>query len=96
MTQPSPQSPRRRTPAFRPRFTIGLLYLVGFFFLFSFLQVLPELVLLLSDMPAGPAQEQAASAIAREGTNPLLSALLSLVATLLGSHYEVLPGMRAG
>lgn len=86
--------PRRRPPPFRPRFTIGVLYLVGFFFLFSFLQVLPELIGLLRDMQPGPEQQAEAERVAREGSSPLIALLLSVAATSLGSYLKVLPGMR--
>jgi len=95
MSQPD-LPPRRRTPAFRPRFTTGIIYLVVFFVLFEFLQVLPDLVDLLSSMEPGPAQEQAATEIMRDGSSPLLSLVLSLAMTSLGSYYQVLPGMREG
>jgi len=85
----------RRPPPFRPRFSIGILYLTLFFFLFSFLQVLPDLIALL-DMPAGPDQERAALEAARKASNPLAALLLSLFATSLGSYYRVLPGMKVG
>ncbi len=90
---PEPKIPRRTPPPFRPRFTIGIFYLVVFFFLFAFLQVLPDLIALLG-RPPGPEQEEAARQAARSGTNPLLSALLALVATSLGSYYQILPGMK--
>ena len=88
--------PRRRSPTFRPRFTIGIFYLALFFLLFSFLQVLPELVDLLGSMPPGPGQEQAAAEIMKNGSSPLISLVLSLAFTSLGSYYQVLPGMREG
>jgi len=95
----SEKHPTRRTgsaPSFRPRFTIGLFYLVTFFFLFSFLQILPDLIGLLSEMEPGPAQERAASQLAREGVSPLTSILLSVAVTSLGSYLQILPGMREG
>lgn len=104
MPSPNPSSPgprrndavpRRSPPPFRPRFTLGILYLAVFFVLFSFLQVLPELIELLGTMQPGPAQEQAAQSAMREGSSPLVSLVLSLAATSLGTYYEVLPGMRA-
>lgn len=64
-----------------------------FFFLFAFLQILPDLVALLG-RPPGPEQEEAARQAARSGTSPLASALLALIATSLGSYYRILPGMR--
>jgi hypothetical protein len=97
MSTPSP-SPhgnpkRRRPPAFRPRFTIGVFYLVVFFFLFSLLQVLPDLIALL-EMPPGPEQEVAAREAAHQASDPLTASILSLIATSLGSFYRILPGMR--
>ena len=96
MSEPSPPAPRRRPPAFRPRFTVGLFYLVVFFFLFSLLQVLPDLLALLASMPPGAEQQRAAQETARSGANPLAAAILSLLTTALGSHFQVLPGMREG
>jgi hypothetical protein len=90
------ESRRGRAATFRPRFTIGVFYLVVFFFLFSFIQVLPDLIGVLTEMPTGPAQQQAAERVARDGSSPLTSAVLSLVATSLGSYFELLPGMREG
>ncbi len=90
----SPPSPA--PPPFRPRFTIGLFYLVVFFFLFSFLQVLPGLIEVLSSMPPGPEQEREAARVARQSVRPLASVALSLGATSLGSYFRVLPGMRVG
>ena len=88
-----PSGGGRKPPPFRPRFSIGILYLVAFFFLFSFLQVLPDLVALL-EMPPGPNQELAAREAAQAATNPLASLLLAVLATALGSYYSVLPGMK--
>ena len=93
-TPPRSGIPRRNPPPFRPRFTIGFFYLVVFFFLFAFLQILPDLIALL-DRPPGPEQEEAALQAARSGTSPLASALLALIATSLGSYYRILPGIRA-
>ena len=91
----SERNPGRRPPPFRPRFSIGIFYLILFFFVFSFLQVLPELLALL-EMPPGAEQEQAALEAARESSSPLTALLLSLAATSLGSYYQVLPGMKVG
>ena len=91
-TPPRATPPRRRPAPFRPRFSIGILYLVAFFFLICFLQVLPELVDLLALEP-GEDQQQRAEAITRETIDPLLSLLFALAATSLGAYYQVLPGM---
>lgn len=70
--------------------------MVGFFILFSFLQVLPDLIAILSEMQPGPAQQREAERVAREGSSPIVSLALSLAATSLGSYLKVLPGMRVG
>ncbi|MBW2229558.1 MAG: hypothetical protein JRG92_03170 [Deltaproteobacteria bacterium] len=87
---------RRRPPSFKPRGTIGLLYIVVFFFLFSFLQVLPDLIDLLSEMPPGPAQEEAAKRAAEQQVNVLVSVALAIGATALGAWLRILPGLREG
>jgi len=94
MSKSGARPPRRNPPPFRPRFTIGLAYLVAFFLLFCFLQVLPDLMALIETVPPGPEQEAAATQIMRERVNLLLAVVLSLGATSLGSYYSVLPGMR--
>ena len=86
------QSTRNHRQRFRPRFTIGILYLAGFFFFFAFLQILPDLIQLL-ELPPGPDQEMAAKELARRKSNPLLSLLLSVAATSAGAYYEFLPGL---
>lgn len=90
---PEPKPANRRPPPFRPRFTIGIFYLVVFFFLFSFLQILPDLIALL-EMPPGPDQKAAAAEAARLHSSPLVASLLALFATSIGSYYRVLPGMK--
>ena len=91
---------RRRAPSFRARGTIGLFYVAGFFFLFSLLQVLPEMIELLGDVPINPAEEraleQAAQDAAHQGVNVYVSIALALGATGLGAWFQVLPGVREG
>jgi len=87
------KQPIRKPPPFRPRFTIGIFYLVVFFFLFSFLQILPDLIALLG-MPPGQDQQAAAAEAARRNSNPLAASLLALLATSILSYYRVLPGMK--
>lgn len=94
MPETSTPPRRRRPPGFRPSFTLSLLYVAGFFFVYAFLMVLPQLLDLLSSMPPGPEQEQAARRIAHEGAHPLAAFLLSLATTALATHFQVLPGMR--
>jgi hypothetical protein len=70
------------------------LYVVAFFFVFSFLQVLPDLIGLLGAMPEGPAQEEAAKQVAEQNVNVYVSFALALGATVLGAWLRVLPGLR--
>ncbi len=83
-------------PVFQPRFTLMLLYLALFFFLFAFLLILPDLLDVLASMPPGPDQERAATEVARRAmagkTIPVF--LMALAAAGVGAYYRVLPGMR--
>ena len=93
---PNPErNGQRPSYKFRPRFTIGILYLAVFFFFFAFLQILPDLIRLL-ELPPGPEQEAAARELARQKSNPLLSIILSVAATGVGAYYEILPGLKEG
>ena len=87
---------RRRAPAFRPSFTLALLYLGAFFVLFAFLLILPDLLAVLRDIPPGPEQEQMAREVARQAAKPrLLWAVgLALGAVGLGAYLQVLPGLK--
>lgn len=87
---------RARVPGFQPRFTLMLLYLAVFFFAFSLLLVLPDLLKLLSTMPPGPEQQAAAREAARRAMagRALPIFLLSLAAAGVGGYYRILPGMR--
>ena len=87
---------RRRAPAFRPSFTLALVYLVGFFFAFAFLLILPELLTVLRDVPAGPEQQAMAEQVAQQALAPRLSwaVLLALAAVGLGAYLQVLPGLK--
>ena len=86
----------RRPPAFRPHFTLGLVYLVVFFIIFALLLILPSLLDVLAQVPPGPQQEQAAYEIAREGARPRVytAIALSVATVVLGTYYRILPGMK--
>ena len=86
----------RRPPAFRPHFTLGLIYLVVFFMLFAIVLILPSLLEVLARVPPGPEQEQAAYEIAREVARPRLygAMALSVATVVLGTYYQILPGMK--
>ncbi len=96
MSSPRPPSPPRRAPAFRPRFTIGILYLVLFAAVFMVLMSLPGL---LEVLEAGGDEETLtlrAAEVTRANARPYAALALSLLVTGLGAYYEVLPGLREG
>lgn len=80
----------------RPRFTLGLLYLFGFFFLFCLILVLPALWQVLHAMPPGPEQEAAAREAAREAARGKLGLAFALAtaATGIGMYRGWLPGTQ--
>ena len=86
----------RRPPAFRPKFTVALIYLAVLFILFALLLILPSLLEVLAEVPPGPEQEKIAYEVARGVAGPRLysAAALSIATVILGSYYKVLPGMR--
>ncbi len=88
---------RKVGTTFQPRFTLGILYLFGFFSVYCLLLIAPSLLEVLETVPTGPEQQQAAEEVAREVMRPRLwiAVLLSAMSTVLGAHYRVLPGMRA-
>ena len=94
---PPRRDPRTRpAPVFRPRFSLGLLYLVGFFFLYALILVLPALTDILAQVPPGPEQEELARQASQKAIRPLLPVAggLALVSTLVGAHFQILPGLR--
>jgi len=100
MARPPPeQRPpyyRKVGASFQPRFTLGILYLFGFFFLYCLLLVAPSLLEVLDTVPTGPEQQEAAERVAREVIRPRLwlAVVLAASTTVLGSHFRLLPGMR--
>jgi hypothetical protein len=81
----------------RPRFTLGMLYLFGFFFLFCLVLVLPALFEVFRSMPPGPEQQQAAHEAAREAAGGKLGLAFALAtaATGIGMFRGWLPGTQA-
>ena len=75
---------------------MAVLYVGGFFVVFAFLLILPELLAVLRDVPPGPEQERIAHEVAQRAAGPrLLWALgLALAALGLGSYLQVLPGLK--
>lgn len=80
----------------RPRFTLAMLYLFGFFFLFCLILVAPALWEVLVSMPPGPEQEAAAREAAREAARGRLTMAFALAtaATGIGMYRGWLPGTR--
>ncbi len=92
MSAPPPSRPQ----PFQPRFTVGLFYLAGFFFLYCLALIAPALWQVLQTVAPGPEQEQAAADAARKAIRGrlLLALLAALVTTALGGKAGWLPGMR--
>ena len=90
--------PPRGGAAFRPRFTLTILYFFAFLLLFSAALVAPALLAVLHGMPPGPEQEAAAREAARVALGPRLpiAALAALATTAVGVVARVLPGFRGG
>ncbi len=98
---PEPRLPRR-TPVFKPRFTIVLLYVAGFFLLYAMLFALPDLVAGARELGPGPeeltpeemarAQQIASNALA--GGKVLIALVASLATVGIGIWRNVLPGVR--
>jgi len=95
-------SRRSRRPAFRPRFTLTLLYLAFFFVLFAMILALPDLLEGARNLGPGPKEltpEELARARdmtrdALQGGRLLVALALAVIATGLGSYARVLPGLR--
>ena len=88
--------PRRRPPAFQPRFILSLLYLMGFFVAYCLVLIAPELVEVFNTVPTGPEQERAAERAAREAIAPRLPIAIGLSILTLGvaGYNQRLPGLR--
>ena len=88
-----------RAPPFRPRFTLTLLYLAGFFLLYALLLVAPDLAPLLGsagqELPPEELQARAQEVAQHAMRGKVLFALLASLATVgLGTWRRILPGMR--
>jgi hypothetical protein len=91
-----------RTPIFRPRFTLVLLYVALFFLLYALLFALPDLIAGYRALPPEPGEltpEEMAHAqeIARQavGGGKVLIALVASLATVgVGIWRGALPGVR--
>jgi hypothetical protein len=98
MSEPKSYYRPVRGSTFQPRFTLSLFYLVGFFFAFALILVVPQLLDAFQQLPPGTEEEQLAVAreVASEAIRPRLwlAIAASVAATALGIHFDVLPGMR--
>jgi hypothetical protein len=89
--------PRRRPPqVFRPQFTLSLLYVFAFFFLFCLMIVAPALYEVWQTMPPGPEQEAAAERAARTamGSRSYVALFAAVAVTAVGAYARALPGLR--
>jgi len=90
-------APRRRpAPLPKPRFTLAILYVLGFFFAYCFALAGPALWEVLQTVPPGPEQEEMASRAAKEAVQSRLwIAFAAAVATTgVGMAKGLLPGTR--
>ena len=73
-----------------------MVYLVGFFVLFTLLLILPELLRVLADVPPGPEQQKIAEQVARDAARPRIvyALVMALGALGIGSYLRLLPGLR--
>ena len=87
--------PRRRPPVVpRPFFTLAIVYIFVFFFLYAMALVAPALLEVLRTMPPGPEQQAAAERAAYEAASGRvgLAFLLALGTVVLGVWSKKLPG----
>ena len=97
----APLRPRRPPVAFRPRFTLLVLYFAAFFVFFCFLLALPDLLAAARALPAGEgpltdAEREAGARVAAEALRGKLPLALLATATALGLGVwsRALPGVR--
>jgi hypothetical protein len=93
--------PRRRAQSnFTPRFTLSLIYLFGFFFLYCLFGIGPALLEAYANLPPGideATAEQIAAKVAQQAVQPrlLLAFIASVFTVTLGAHFKLLPGLKA-
>lgn len=83
-------------PRFAPRFTLGLVYVFVFFFVYCIVFALPELAKVANSGTPGPEMQELAKQAAYGSTRARLPyALVGAIATVAAAAYaRVLPGMR--
>jgi hypothetical protein len=98
----APPAPHRAPPRFQLRFTLGLLYLFGFWFLYCMLIVAPPLWELWQTLPPQAQNDElalrAAAERAQQAVQPrlLLALAAAAVTTALLSYARLLPGTGRG
>ncbi|MEB2345888.1 MAG: hypothetical protein OZ948_14250 [Deltaproteobacteria bacterium] len=99
--RPPPHRPRPAAPAFRPQFTLLLLYFFGLLLFFALLLALPALLEAFRALPPheGPltdAERALAADVAREALHGRLpyAVIAALLALGLGIWTRSLPGLR--
>ncbi|MBW2313634.1 MAG: hypothetical protein JRH10_05525 [Deltaproteobacteria bacterium] len=93
----SSPAPNRRPPAMpRPFFTLAIVYIFGFFFVYALALVAPALLEVMRELPPGPEQQAAAERAAFEAASGKigLAFVLSLATVVLGVWSQKLPGFR--
>lgn len=100
-TKPTPPPVRRRPVTFRPRTTLMVLYLFGFFVLFAFLMVAPALIEGAQELGPGPAElteeeRERAAQIGYEAFRGKFywAVLASVLCVAAGAWTQRLPGLR--
>lgn len=81
----------------RPFFTLAIVYIFAFFFLYTVAMVAPALLEVMRELPPGPEQQAAAERAAFEAARGRigLAFILSLATVVLGVWSQKLPGFRA-
>ncbi len=97
MSATPPHPTRSPRPAFQPRFTIGLFYLVAFFMLYGLVLAAPALIEVANTVPPGPEQQAIAKQAAKEAVQSRLwmAGVAAVVTVALGIRAGVLPGTRS-
>ena len=76
---------------------MSLIYLLLFFFGFSFLLIAPAQLEVLRTVPPGPEQEEAAAAASQAALHgkPWIALAAALFVTATGVYWRFLPGTRS-
>ena len=75
----------------KPRFTLAILYIFGFFFLYCFVLIAPALWEVLHTTPVGPEQEELAAVAAKQAIQSKL--WIAIVAAVAIINIWVIPAL---